>query len=98
MEAADQNEKEFLERMKKRLSIKKISAWLDRQGGKDRILLPEELIKGEDTYIRFIYALLYGDSRDDFGYTIEENEEDESAAIKAADYIVPDLRFRRTKI
>jgi hypothetical protein len=96
LDALDLNEKEFLERMKKRLSIKKINAWLDDQGGKDRILIPEELVTGEDSYIRFVYALLYGDSRGNFGYNIEESENDETAAsVKAADYVVPDIRFRR---
>jgi hypothetical protein len=95
-EALDQNEKEFFERMKKRLSIKKIGAWLDEQGGSDRILVPEELIDGEDSYIRFVYALLYGDSRKDFGYIIEEDDNTvDSPAVKAADYVVPDIRFRK---
>jgi len=95
LEALAQNEKEFFERMKKRLSIKKINTWLDEQGGKDRILIPEELIKGEDTYIRFIYALLYGDSRNNFGYSIEDDNSENASSIKAFDYIVPDIRFRK---
>ena len=90
-ETLNQNEKEFFERMKKRLSIKKINTWLDEQGGKDRPLIPEELIKGEDSYIRFIYALLYGDSRSNFGYNIEDKE---GSPVKTADYVVPDVMFR----
>jgi hypothetical protein len=93
-EALSKNEKEFIERMQKRLSIKKINAWLDGEGGKDRILVPEELVKGEDSYIRFIYALLYGDSRSNFGYNIEEKET-AGASVKAADYIVPNIQFRK---
>jgi hypothetical protein len=103
IEALNQNEKEFFERMKKRLSIKRISTWLDEQGGNDRILIPEELITGEDSYIRFVYALLYGDSRENFGYTIEEDDEmanvnsdAKASAVKAADYMVPDIRFRKS--
>ena len=96
LQALDQNESEFLERMKKRLSIKKINAWLDEQGGTERILIPEELINGEDSYIRFVYALLYGDSRNNFGYNIEEDEIiTEPVSVKAADYVVPDVRFRK---
>jgi hypothetical protein len=94
LEAVIQNGNEFIERMKKRLSIKKINAWLDGQGGKDRLLIPEELIKGEDSYIRFVYALLYGDSRSNFGYNIEEKAAAD-VSVKAADYIVPDIRFRK---
>jgi len=97
VEALDQSEAEFLERMKKRLSIKRINAWLDEQGGKKKILTPEKLITGEDSYIRFIYALLYGDSRNNFGYIIEEIDEKKAKtdSVKAADYVVPDIRFRK---
>jgi hypothetical protein len=97
VEALHQTEKDFFERMKKRLSIKRINAWLDEQGGEDRILIPEELITGEDSYIRFIYALLYGDSRNNFGYAIEEDDEEnaDTGFVKAADYVVPDIRFRK---
>jgi hypothetical protein len=96
VEALAQTEKDFFERMKKRLSIKRINAWLDKQGGKDRLLVPKELITGEDSYIRFIYALLYGDSRSGFGYTVEEDNEGkaDTGSVKAADYVVPDIRFR----
>jgi hypothetical protein len=96
LEALNRRETAFLEQMKRRLSLKKINLWLDEQGGKDRILIPEELITGEDTYIRFVYALLYGGSRQNFGYLIEEDEETpNTASVKAADYVVPDIRFRR---
>ncbi|MCL2318500.1 MAG: DUF5716 family protein, partial [Treponema sp.] len=70
LEALGQSEEEFLERMRRRLSIKRIGAWLDEQGGADRVLIPKELITGEDSYVRFVYALLYGDSRNNFGYDI----------------------------
>ena len=104
MGALAETEKEFFERMKKRLSIKKINEWLDEQGGTQRILFPKELIKDENSYIRFVYSLLYGDSRNNFGYTIEETyieENDEEKAeqeietVSTAGYIVPDIRLRR---
>ncbi|MCL2185502.1 MAG: DUF5716 family protein [Treponema sp.] len=98
-EALDEVENAFMDRMAKRLSIKKIGAWLDRQGGTSRILFPKEIIKDEDSYIRFIYSLLYGDSRNDFSYSIEETEnadtEQINAEVKTANYIVPDIRLRR---
>jgi len=96
IEALDQSEAEFLERMKKRLSIKRIKTWLDEQGGKEKILIPKELITGEDSYIRFIYALLYG-ARDNFSYTVEDTNEEKAnnVSVKAADYVVPDVRFRK---
>jgi hypothetical protein len=92
IEALAETEKEFFERMKKRLSIKKINEWLDEQGGAQRILFPKELITDENSYIRFVYSLLYGDSRNNFGYEVEETETDE---VSAAGYIVPDIRLRR---
>ena len=91
-DALDSVETEFRERMKKRLSIKKIGEWLDKQGGTKRILFPEEIIKGENSYIRFIYSLLYGDSRNDFTYSIEETEEEQT---NVSGYIIPDIRLRR---
>jgi len=95
-EALAQSEAEFLERMKKHLSIKRINAWLDEHGGKEKILIPKELITGEDSYIRFIYALLYG-VRDNFSYTVEDTDEEKAnnISVKAADYMVPDVRFRK---
>ncbi|MCL2806233.1 MAG: DUF5716 family protein [Treponema sp.] len=106
LEAAAKGIDEFQERMKKRLSIKRITSWLDKQGGSRRILFPKELIKDENSYIRFVYSLLYGDSRNDFGYTVEDKEKDEvsiadididerAAGIRAGGYIVPDVRLRR---
>jgi hypothetical protein len=99
LETLEQNEKDFFDRMKKRLSIKKIGTWLDDQGGKDNTLLPTELINDEESYIRFIYALLYGDSRNDFSYLIEENESDSrnKNSVQAADYIVPNIQLRHEK-
>jgi len=102
LEAAEKELDEFQERMKKRLSIKKINSWLDKQGGSKHILFPQEIIKDENSYIRFIYSLLYGDSsRGDFDYTIEDTGKEESGndvnddSVEAAGYIVPDIRFRR---
>jgi hypothetical protein len=91
----EKREKEFLEQMRRRLSLKKINMWLDEQGGKDRVLIPEELITGEESYIRFVYGLLYGDSRKDFGYAIEEDDEADASSVQTAGYVVPDIRFRR---
>jgi hypothetical protein len=91
--ALDGVETEFLDRMKKRLSIKKISTWLDEQGGTNRILFPKELVKDETSYIHFIYSLLYGDSRNNFDYMIEETKNNDG--VKADNYIVPDVRLRR---
>jgi hypothetical protein len=95
MEALARNEAEFFERMRRRLSLKRVRAWLDEQGGKERVLFPAELIRDEDSFIRFVYSLLYGDSRSDFDYKIEENENDPDNTVSAAGYVVPDIRLRR---
>jgi hypothetical protein len=90
-------EAEFFERMRRRLSLKTIKTWLDEQGGLEwKALFPVDLIKDEDSFIRFVYALLYGDSRSSFDYAVEEDTpEDRSTA--AAGYVIPDIRFRRKK-
>jgi hypothetical protein len=72
LEALDKREAEFFERMRRRLSLKRINAWLDEHGGKNRVLVPAELIRDGNSYIRFVYALLYGDSRKSFDYAVEE--------------------------
>jgi hypothetical protein len=95
VEALDNAEKDFFSRWNRQLSIKRIGAWLDEQGGNERILAPLELIDDEDSYIRFVYALLYGDSRNDFGYAVEEKEAAETGSVSVAGYAVPDIRFRR---
>jgi hypothetical protein len=95
-EALEQTEAEFFERMRRRLSLKRVNAWLDEQGGKDRVLFPAELIKDEDSFIRFVYALLYGDSRNSFDYRIEEDEGELSGgSVTSAGYVVPDIRIRK---
>jgi hypothetical protein len=95
-EALAKTEAEFFERMKRRLSLKRINVWLDEQGGKERVLFPAELIKDEDSFIRFVYALLYGDSRDSFDYKIEEDDRKTVIDfVTAAGYVVPDIRLRR---
>jgi hypothetical protein len=97
LEALDKSEKDFLIRWNRQLSVKRIGEWLDEHGGKDRILDSAGLINDEDTYIRFVYALLYGDVRKSFGYRVEEDDEAAARAesVQAAGYVVPNVRFRR---
>ena len=96
LEALERREREFLEQMARRLSIAKINTWLDEKGGAEKILLPEELIQDEESYIRFVHALLFGDSRKEFGYLIEETDvESDKAHVSSAGYVVPDIRLRK---
>jgi hypothetical protein len=102
LEALAQTETEFFERMRRRLSLKRINAWLDEQGGKERVLSPADLIRDEDSFIRFVYGLLYGDSRNSFDYRIEEDDRTTTgdhakidSSVTVAGYAVPDIRFRR---
>jgi hypothetical protein len=95
MDALAKTEADFFQRMQRRLSLKRINAWLDEQGGRDKVLLPLELIQDEDSFIRFVYALLYGDSRKSFDYAVEEGDDNEAPPVAAAGYVVPDIHLRK---
>jgi hypothetical protein len=94
LEALSRTEEEFFQRMRRRLSLKRIGGWLDDQGGEKRLLGPGDLIRDEDSFIRFVYALLYGDSRENFDYAVEEGSLPGEPVTSAA-YTVPDIRFRK---
>ncbi|MDR0400904.1 MAG: DUF5716 family protein, partial [Treponema sp.] len=94
LEALARTEEEFFQRMRRRLSLKRIGDWLDDQGGKERVLAPAELIQDGDSFIRFVYALLYGDSRKNFDYAVEE-ESPPREPVTSAGYSVPDIRLRK---
>lgn len=85
----------LMERIKRQLSMKKIGVWLDEQGGGNTALFPEKLITDKDSYIRFVHALLYGDSRTDFRYAIEEASEENDKTVTTAGYVVPAVRLCR---
>jgi hypothetical protein len=53
------------------LGIKRVGDWLDAQCGGERPLPTWDLVKDEASLIRFIYSVLYADSRSAFGYKIE---------------------------
>ncbi|GHV83778.1 hypothetical protein AGMMS50212_11180 [Spirochaetia bacterium] len=92
-EDLDKTEAEFIERMKKQLSIKKIRGWLDAQGGNSRILSSHDLVKDADSFIHFIYTVLYADARPLFEYEIDDVACDASIALNG--FVVPDLMLRR---
>jgi hypothetical protein len=96
--ALDQAEVELLDRLRRQLGTKRAADWLDGLGGRDRLLPSAELVRDEPSFIRFVYSLLYADSRTGFDYRVEDLKgapgEDESA-VKAGGYVVPDVLFRR---
>jgi hypothetical protein len=47
-----------------------------------------------ESHVVTVYSMLYGDSRENFTYLVEESEE-KNASVRAADYVVPDIRFRK---
>jgi hypothetical protein len=105
-EAMDRAEAELFIRLQRQLGIKRISEWLDYQGGVERILSARDLVKDEPSFIRFIYSVLYADSRPSFTYDIEDYEEDAparggigegrmAASVSAGGYVVPQVLLRR---
>jgi hypothetical protein len=96
-EALERTEREFMERMRRRLSTARIRDWLDGQGGGEGPLSSKDLVRDEDSFVHFLYALLYGDSRRNFEYLIEEEEDDskQGRQVSSGAYVIPDLRFRR---
>lgn len=94
--ALEQAEAEFFDRMRRRLGMKRVGAWLDEQGGRDRILSSRDLVRDEASFIRFVYSILYADSRPNFDYDIEDFLEDNgSNTVSAGGYAIPDVGFRR---
>jgi hypothetical protein len=95
-EAMDRAEAELLVRLSRQLGIKRISGWLDGQGGTERALSAGELVKDQSSFIRFIYSVLYADSRPAFTYDIEDPlEASGEGSVKTGGYVVPDVLLRR---
>ncbi|MDR1787373.1 MAG: DUF5716 family protein [Treponema sp.] len=89
--ALAQSEADFAARRRKQLSMQKVSLWLDERGGAEKILSSGELIQDEASFVRFVYALLYGDSRKQFDYIVE----DADGKTTSAGYAAPNVRFRK---
>jgi hypothetical protein len=86
-------EEELFRRLQQQLSPVKIAFWLDELGGADRSLPSRELMGDEHSFERFIYSVLYADSRPrSFDYTIEEEERRQ---LETEHYSAPDLALRR---
>ena len=84
----------FRSRLREQLSPAKIARWLDELGGADRPLPTRELMGDEHAFVRFIYSVLYADSRPwSFAYTIEEA--DERRQLETEAYSAPDLVLRK---
>jgi hypothetical protein len=105
-EAMEKAEAELLIRLRRQLGIKRVGDWLDDQGGRERLLSSQDLVWDESSFIRFIYSVLYADSRPAFGYHIEDNpgaagsagvrdREEAEASVRTGGYVVPDLLLRR---
>jgi hypothetical protein len=95
-EAQKRVEAELLLRLRRQLSPARISDWLDGLGGGERALASRDLVQDEDSFGRFIYGILYADSRPrSFDYMIEENPGD--PPVETRDYVIPDLLLRRKR-
>jgi hypothetical protein len=93
-EALKKAENELLERLEKQLGMNKVSQWLDDRGGTGRILEAAELVQDEDSFVRFLYSILYADGRQNFSYRIED---DSKPSLETQFFVVPDLRLRRKR-
>ncbi len=86
-------EAELRLRLEKQLSPKKISLWLDESGGGESLLHSALLVRDADSFVRLLYAVIYADSRSGrFDYRIEEGP---LGRVRASEYEIPDLVFRR---
>ncbi|MDR1903220.1 MAG: DUF5716 family protein [Treponema sp.] len=93
-EALKKTEDELLERLEKQLSMNKVSEWLDERGGSGRILTAADLVWDEDSFIRFLYSILYAEGRQNFSYRIED---DGKPPLETQLFVMPDLRLRRKR-
>ncbi|MDR3343564.1 MAG: DUF5716 family protein [Treponema sp.] len=72
-EAQMQAEAVYRLRLERQMSPAKIIAWLDEAGGRERLLSSQDLVQDEDSFVRFVYSVLYADSRpQNFAYHIDE--------------------------
>jgi hypothetical protein len=98
-EAMEQAEAELFIRLRRQLGVGRVGEWLDGQGGMERILSAGDLVKDEGSFIRFVYSVLYADSRPAFGYDIEDKREGAGdppgLSVKTGGYVVPDVLLRR---
>jgi hypothetical protein len=106
-EAMEKAEAELFIRLQRQLGVKRVGEWLDGRGGRERILSAQDLVWDESSFIRFIYSVLYADSRPSFGYDIEDHREDgfskeredaeneDSLSVRTGGYVVPDVLLRR---
>ncbi|MDR1862484.1 MAG: DUF5716 family protein, partial [Treponema sp.] len=94
--AGQKAEEDLRRRLQQQLSPAKIALWLDDLGGTDRLLSSKELLGDEHSFERFIYSVLYADSRPrSFDYTIEEK--DGRRQLETEEYSAPDLALRRKR-
>jgi hypothetical protein len=94
-EAMEREEAELLARLERQLGLGRIGDWLDRQGGRERLLFAGDLVRDEASFVRFVYSVLYADSRPVFAYDLEEARDGDSGGLKTGAYVVPNVLLRR---
>jgi hypothetical protein len=94
-EAMERAEAELFIRLKRQLGTGRVGEWLDQRGGRERLLSAGDLVQDESSFIRFIYSVLYADSRPAFTYDLEDNREGPGDPVKSGGYVVPDVLLRR---
>lgn len=86
--------KKIQTRLDKQLSPLKIEDWLNSFGLNKEILLPSDIISDNQSFIKYLYAVLYSESDSrKFPFTLEQKS---AGRIHFLHYDIPDIAFRRT--
>jgi hypothetical protein len=91
----EEEHKKIKARLDKQLSPSKIEQWLNSFGMHKEVLLPSDIITDTQSFIKYLYAVLYSESDSrKFPFILEQKSADR---IHFLHYDIPDIAFRRTR-
>ena len=91
----EEEHKKIKARLDKQLSPLKIEQWLNSFGMHKEVLLPSDIITDTQSFIKYLYAVLYSESDSrKFPFILEQKSADR---IHFLHYDIPDIAFRRTR-
>ena len=95
MKELEEDTKKYKPVLDKQLSPPKIEQWLNSFGFHKEVLLPSDIITDSQSFIKYLYAVLYSESDSRrFPFTLEQNSTDR---IRFLHYDIPDIAFRRAR-